>query len=128
MANENNKKIITLSFVAAGFLAAFVVNILLETFAAAWGAAARMISHDVVGHGLPIITGLLTFGVLQFNTKIVKWADEVVNEVSKVVWPSKQDTVAMTWVVSFMLLVSGLLLGLFDFISNYLVKFIVNLG
>ena len=71
--NNNNmsKKIITLSFVIAGFLVAFVANVLMETASAAFGSVARLMTVDAVKHGVPIVLGLITFGVLQFNKNIL---------------------------------------------------------
>lgn len=125
---NDNKKIITLSFVVAAFLTAFVLDVLMESLSAASGAVARVLAYDAVAHGLPILVGLGAFAALQFNAKAVAWADEVVSEISKVVWPSPKDTTAMTIVVCIMLIISGLALGLMDVISNVVVKWLVNLG
>lgn len=123
---NNFKKIITLSFVLSGFLAAFVVNVLLESASAASGVLARYLNMDAIKHGLPIVTGLAVFFGLQFNAKVVTWAEEVVSEIDKVVWPSYKATSAMTVVVSVMLLFAGLALGLMDLMSNYVVKWLVQ--
>lgn len=125
MKNEN-KKIITLSFVGAAFLAAFVVNVLLESLSAASGAVAKLVSYDAVAHGLPLVTGLVCFFALQLNSKTLAWADEVVSEIGRVVWPSSKDTSAMTIVVCVMLVISGVVLGLMDVLSNFVVSWLVR--
>ena len=124
--NNNYKKIITLSFVIAGFLVAFVANVLMETASAAFGSVARLMTVDAVKHGVPIVLGLATFAALQFNKKVLVWAEEVVSEIDKVVWPSYKDTSAMTIVVSIMLLFAGVALGLMDMMSNYVVGLMVK--
>lgn len=123
---KDNKKIITLSFVLAAFLTAFVIDVLMETLSAASGTVARALSMDAVAHGLPMIAGLSCFIALQFNSKVVTWADEVVTEISRVVWPSHKDTTAMTIVVCIMLLVAGFSLGIMDFLSNFVVSALVR--
>ena len=127
MEDNKNQKLITVSFVVFGFLAAIVLRVILETMAATWGTVARFYAQDWVRHGLPVAVGILTFSLLQFNGKVQVWADEVVTELLKVVWPSRKDTMAMTVVVCVMLLISSLILGFFDFLSSNIVKMIINM-
>tara|TARA_B100001248_G_C27399644_1_gene469061 strand:- start:13633 stop:14028 length:396 start_codon:yes stop_codon:yes gene_type:complete len=123
---KENEKILTVSFILAGAIAAVVVNSLFTAFAASFASVARVYSMDILRHGLPVGVGALTFVILQFNQKALTYADEVVSEIKKVVWPSHKDTAAMTVVVSIMLIVSGLVLGLFDFLSQEIVKIILD--
>lgn len=123
---KDNSKIITVSFVLAGFIAAIVVEVLLETMAASWGGFAKYYANDWVSHGAPLVAGFGIFAVLQFNKRIKAWADEVVTEVRKVVWPSRKDTVAMTVVTCVMLLVASVILGVFDFLSSNILQMIIN--
>ncbi len=125
---RKNKKIITLCFVFAGVLAWFVVGILMDLLSASFGILARAFSSDAIRHGVPVVVGLGLFLALQFNAKVVKWADEVVIEIGKVVWPSRKDTTAMTVVVCVMVLISGLVLGLFDMVSSFVVNLMVQVG
>jgi preprotein translocase subunit SecE len=120
--NNENKKFITVSFVAAGIIIGIVVSSLLAAFSTFSGAIASAYANDSLRHGIPVALGVLTFLILQFNKKAVIYADEVVSELKKVVWPSRKDTTAMTIVVCIMVLISGLVLGFFDFISNYVVN------
>ena len=124
---DSNQKYITVSFVLAGAIAAYIAKILLESLASTWGLAARYVQGDLIIHGVPVTVGLIVFLIFQFNSKSVKWADEVLVEIKKVVWPSRKDTVLTSVVVTFMLLISGVLLGAFDLVSNYLMKYIIEL-
>jgi len=124
--DSNNGKIITLAFVAFGGLAAFVSSTLMTVLADSWGVFARLYAMDAVKHGIPVAVGFLLFLFLQFNTKTQRWADEAVIEVRKVVWPSQKDTVGMTIVVCVMVIVAGIILGLFDFMSTSLVGAIIQ--
>lgn len=126
MDQDNNKKIITLSYVAAAAVVWLVAGILLNTAAATFGAVARLMDMDVFRHGVPFALALGTFLALQFNAKVVTYTDEVVTEISKVVWPSKPETVAMTIVVCVMLLISAGLLAAFDLVSGYLVNYLIK--
>lgn len=120
------KKILTVSFMIAGILTWLVIGALFDTFAATWGFVARMASNDIVRHGLPVVCGLTVFGSLLFNKNILAWSAEVVSEIQKVVWPSRKDTLGMTVVVCIFLLITGLMVGLFDVFSGYLVNLLVS--
>lgn len=118
-----NSKIVTISFMVAGILIGFVAFVLLESAAAITvGAFGRFLAQDYVRHGFPVVLGILSFAVLQFNPKIVSWADEVVSELRKIVWPSRKDTTSMTVVVCIMLLISGIVLGLMDIVSSKMIE------
>lgn len=123
--DQNNKKIITVSFVIVAFLIGFIVKVLLETFSASFGFVAILIENDAIRHGIPFLSGLITFLILQFKKSINIWADEVVSEIKKVVWPSRKDTMAMVVVVCAMLIISGIILGLFDVVSGYVINFVM---
>ncbi|NJL26347.1 MAG: preprotein translocase subunit SecE, partial [Calothrix sp. SM1_5_4] len=106
MENENNNQsIVNFSFVMAGFLAYFVVAILFELLAGTFGPVARLRNIEAVKHAVPVGFGLVTFLALFLNKKVHVWADEVIVEVRKVVWPSQKDTVAMTLVCCVMVVV-----------------------
>jgi preprotein translocase subunit SecE len=124
---SDNRKILTLSYMVTAVLTAFVVGVLMDALAATFGGVARVVSNDIVAHGLPVTIGVITFAILQFNRKVNAWADEVVVEIKKVVWPSKKDTTAMTIVVCIMLVITGIVLGTFDFLSSLFVNYLVSL-
>ncbi len=120
-------KVVTMAFVAIAFVTATVFKVLMTSAAAASGTIARFYAQDWVQHTLPVAIGVLTFVALQFWPKAKTVGEEAVTELMKVVWPTKQDTVAMTTVVCVMLLISSLIIGFFDFISTHLVKTILTL-
>ena len=126
MIKEENAKIITLAFVSAGFLTAFVVRILFELTAVYSGMVAMAYGQEWVRHGLPVLAGLIVFLILQFRESTKIWAHEVVVEVRKVVWPSRKATLGMTSLVCVILMLSGFVLGLFDLVSSAVVNFIID--
>ncbi|RYZ88916.1 MAG: preprotein translocase subunit SecE [Proteobacteria bacterium] len=119
---KNNSKIITLCFALAALLLGVVVSLLIKAFAGAFAFVARAADVDLVRHGLPLVIGFGFFLICQFSPKIVKWADEVVVEVKKVVWPSRKDTTAMTIVVCIMVIAASLIISLFDLVSGYVIN------
>jgi preprotein translocase subunit SecE len=123
---NTNSKILTLSFAIAGAISGLTLHLLIKSFSAAFGIVARLTDSDAVRHGLPVVTGLLIFAVLQFNPKVVVWGEEVVTEIRKVVWPSRKDTTAMTIVVLVMVAISSALISAFDVTSGALMKMIIG--
>lgn len=124
---NTNSKIITMSFVAAGVLIGIVFFVLLESLAAvATGPFGRFVAQDWVRHVVPVGLGIIAVIVLQVNKKVGVWADEVVTELRKIVWPSRRDTFAMTFMVCVMLLISGAVLGLLDVFSGTFIDWLLH--
>ena len=126
MIKQENLKIVTLSFVAFSFLMAFVAQVLFETLSVASGFFANYYSMDTFRHGVPIFAGVACFLFFQVNSKYRKLADEVVTEVRKVVWVGKDELYSMTILVSVILIVSGIVLGIFDLVSGTGVRFFMD--
>jgi preprotein translocase subunit SecE len=124
--DNTNSKIITLSFAAFAAIVAFSTHLLLKYFAGAFGIIARLTDSDLVRHGFPVLLGIVLFIVLQFNSKVLVWADEVVSELRKVVFPSRKDTTAMTIVVIVMVLISSVVITTFDFVSGYVLNMVMQ--
>ena len=123
---EKHIKIIQVSNVLIALTAGYCLRVLFEFFAVLFGPVAKAYSLDGFRHGLPVAFGILVFAVLQFHPRIRKWMQAVVSEIDKVVWPTKKDTFSMTAVVCVILLVSGVVLGLFDLSAGTLMRFIMN--
>ena len=87
---------------------------------------ARMTDSDFVRHGLPVLVGFALFFLFQFNSKIKAWADEVVVEVRKVVFPTRKDTTFMTISAVIMVTISTGIIWSFDLVSGYVLKLIMR--
>ena len=126
MVKTENLKIVTVSFIVLSFLIAFVARVIFETLSVAFGFFANFYSMDVFRHGVPILVGVGSFVFFQINKSYQKLADEVVTEVRKVVWVGKKELYSMTILVSVILVVSGVVLGLFDLMAGSGVKFFME--
>ena len=121
-------KIMMVSFVAGAFLCGYVVNVMVALLSNSWGTFARLTDAPSVRHGAPIVVAALFFIYVSFSKKVRTWAHEVIMEVSKVVWPSRKETTAMTIVVCFFMIMTGIILGIFDMISSQVIQFIIEMG
>lgn len=124
--DKTNSKILTVSFALAGALVGLTLSLLITAFAGVFGWMARLSSVDMFRHGIPVGIGFLVFLVLQLNPRILAWGDEVVSEIRKVVWPSGKDVRVMTIVVIVMVLISSMIIASFDFVSAYLINFLMR--
>ncbi len=112
----------------AGILVWIVTKVLIETAAGmVSGSVGRALNTDLAMEVMPVVIGTIVFLALQFNRRVYGWADEVVAELKKIVWPSQKDTVAMTIVVCIMLVIAGFVVGGFDIISGYAIEALLNL-
>ena len=126
MVKQENLKIVTVSFVLLSFLAAFIIRVLFETLSVTSGFFANYYSMDLFRHGVPIASGVACFLFFQINSKYKKLADEVVTEVKKVVWVGKAELYSMTVLVSMILIVSGVVFGIFDLVAGTGVRFFMD--
>ena len=131
MQKQNINKTVTFSFAAIGLLAWWVSGVIFETLAVALPFAARLRAYKLGGIelyqlGLPFLVGFGVFLYLQLNQKRRVWAEEIVLETSKVVWPSQKDVQLSTVVVSIMLVVSGLVLFAMDMASASVIDLILG--
>lgn len=80
---NDNKKIITLSFVAAAALAGLLISTLIDVLAASSGTFSRIFSSTYAVHGVPVVFAIAVFAYLFLNAKISIWAEEVVVEIRR---------------------------------------------
>lgn len=79
--------------------------------------------HDAVVFGLvsttglvSIAVGLLSFFLLIRNEEALRFTDEVVRELSRVTWPSKEETTRSTTVVIVTAVFVAGVLGIYDLV------------
>jgi preprotein translocase SecE subunit len=70
-----------------------------------------------------LIAGVATWAAAR-NEQLFELAGEVISELRKVTWPTRQETFAATIVVIVTVIVSSLFLGLFDLIWSWVSRLI----
>jgi preprotein translocase subunit SecE len=123
---SNNSKIVTICVVAFSILIGFTLSTLLRALSGAFGIIAQAMNYDWFKHGLPVVVALGLFASLQFNKQFLTWADEVIAEIKKVVWPSVKDTRGMTIVVIVMVFISSIIISVFDLFSGFILNQLIK--
>lgn len=120
-------KAVTVSFLTTGILVWISVGVLLRTLSAVLpGRYSSYLTTDLMKHGLPFALGLGAFAVMQATPKIRHWADEVVAEIYRIVWPSRKETVARTIGACVLIIIAGVVLGLMDVVSGTLIDWLLQ--
>lgn len=117
--NKSNSKYVTLAFLAIAVVVAVTLSELISALAGAFAFMAKLSSYDIFKHGFPFLIAVVLFLSLQLNKKVHVWAEEVIVEIKKVVWPSIKDTRGMTIVVIVMVFISSIIISVFDLLSGF---------
>jgi len=116
----------TLKYISAGTLvvAGLLVWFLATSWFAQWGNWGGQL------RGLAVIAGLVAGGFVFMSTakgdQVREFLVESRFELRKVVWPTRQESVRMTWVVVAVVIVLSLLLGGFDFFIQKLIQWFLG--
>ncbi len=109
-----NTKWVHLMFVVGGLL---LMYLCVQTTEWAWGYFAK--PKDLYVNGIGIILGGLIAFLLWRRQVTFDKASEILNELTKVTWPTRKETSAATVVVIITTVIISLILGLFDLIWSW---------
>jgi preprotein translocase subunit SecE len=119
------QKWVNLSYLAmAGLVGYIIFSAGLHT-AAAYDLEARVRNVDLMVRGASLLVGAILFFGLYRSTLANQFMNEVMNELAKVTWPTQKETTNATIVVIVMVLISGMILGLLDYIWTALLKMVL---
>ena len=115
-AGDIAKYALALALVVAGLVAWW-------WFAGQWATPLR---------ALAVVAGLVLGGIVFLATAKGRDTREFLSEsrfeLRKVVWPTRQEALRMTWVVAIVVVILSLLLGGFDWIIQWALKLFFTLG
>lgn len=123
--DNNQQKWVNLSFVAAALLAAYVLYVLALKFSVVLDFEGRVGSLDKIILGVSVVAGLGLFLGLNRSTVANGFMNEVVTEVSKVTWPTSNETVKATIAVLIAVTIAGVILWLVDNLWVYLIGLVI---
>ena len=120
---------VNLSFVAIGLLAYLILAEIFTAITEIFGTGANMaiIGHNFRLADLLAMTSAVTIAVLlKRSDKVTTYAMEVGNELSKVTWPTWNETKLATIVVIVTTLIIALILGVLDLLWGALSSLIYS--
>ncbi len=125
MEQRSQRTWVNLSF----FVLAAIVGVLASTLASRMAvtfdleAKTKALSWWIRGVGF-LAGGGLFVGLLR-SREANQFLSEVVTELSSVIWPSQQEVTRSTSIVIMMVLISGMLLGVLDFLCGKLIQLVL---
>jgi preprotein translocase subunit SecE len=119
------QKWVNLALIAVGALLAFVFHELTMRLVSLYDLETRVRDIDLVIQGVSLLLGSATFLVLRRHPVSNQFTNEVVEELSRVTWPTQKETSSATVVVIIMVLISGVILGALDYLWTRLLQFIL---
>ena len=112
---KNSKHIIFIMLTAAWLLAVSVRGLIIPILARFEIGDPQLFGLNATSIGA-IILGTVTFLILNRHPKVVTFTDEVIDELRKVTWPEKDDTVHSTVVVIGLTLFIAGALATYDYV------------
>ena len=113
---EGPNKAVHIMFLTGGLLLFFVLN-----WTGEWlGGYFTRHPNELAINGVAALLALIIGVAVYRNDRVYTLAHEIASELKKVTWPTKKETQLGTIVVIVMVIVSAIILGLFDAVWAYL--------
>ena len=119
---KRSKKTISLIYLACGVVAWFILR---EMLATVWVIAKL---PQPLGWIVPpsditaAVGGIVAFAVLYKSVRVNTFVNEVITELSEVVWPKRKETVLSTGVISVLVGICAGILFSFDMVWGLMIK------
>ena len=125
MEPSQYQKWVNLSYLAVAALILYVTFAAGQYAISAYDLEARIHNVDLILRGVSILLAAVTFFVLYRHEQANQFMNEVATELARVTWPTSKETTNGTIIVIVMVIVSGMILGLFDYIWTNLLKMVI---
>jgi preprotein translocase subunit SecE len=123
--DSQRQKWVNLSYLVFSALVAYVLFSISFKVAGKYDLETRVQQIDLWIRGGSLLIGAALFGFLYSHSKINEFMNEVVIELSRVTWPTRNETSKATIVVIIMVLISGVVLGSLDVFWVWLLKWVL---
>jgi preprotein translocase subunit SecE len=119
------QKWVNLSYLAVAILLGYVVFAFGAKFIGAYDLESRVHNVELILRGISVLAGAVLFLVLYMNEQANQFMNEVMVELSRVTWPTQRETMSATVVVLIMVVISGVVLGMLDYLWTTLLKWVL---
>ena len=122
----DNRKIIVSSYLVASMVTWFLSRSFVLWLSTKVYEIRRLPGLKFGLEAVPAIAALLVFVVLLRHSKVNAVMDEVIVELKKVTWPSKDDVMKSTWVVLVCIVIISLVLAGFDVLWGKVIGYLLS--
>ena len=122
---NNQQKWVNLSFVAASLLLAYVLFVLATKFSVVLDFEGRVRSLDKIIMAVSAVGGFGLFFGLHKSAVAQTFMNETVAEISKVTWPTNDETLKATVAVLIAVTIAGTLLWMVDNFFVYIIGLVI---
>ena len=119
------QKWVNLSYFGVASLVGYILFAISLKLVGTYDLEARIHNVDMLVRVLSAVASLLVFVILYRHDQANQFMNEVMVELSRVTWPGQKETSNATVVVIVMVIISGLILGLFDQFWILLLKWVL---
>jgi preprotein translocase subunit SecE len=119
---SQHQKWVTLSYLAVAALFGYVVFSLAGKLVGFYDLEVKFRNISTILRVGSAVLGVLMFFFLTRRDDTNQFMNEVMTELSRVSWPTQKETTSSTFIVIVMVLVSGTVLGLLDFLWIQVLK------
>ncbi|MCX6112593.1 MAG: preprotein translocase subunit SecE [Proteobacteria bacterium] len=124
--DKNTRNIFAMTMLCVGAIVWYTFKVTTDYAVSYFDLAIRFSWINVVQNIFPVILGGLAAYLLYKTQKIREYILEVISEVRKVVWPNRKETWGATVVVIIAVLISGAVLGIFDWLAGLFMNLILR--
>jgi preprotein translocase subunit SecE len=122
----DNRKIIITSYLTSAMVVWFLARQMIQYFYLTFYQIRRLPGIAFTREVVPVLLGLIVFAVLFRHPKVNLFLEEVVSELRKVTWPSREEVVRSTTVVIICIAICSVVLGVFDLAWGKVVSYLLN--
>jgi len=116
---------VVLSFIVTSVLTAWTVQAASVSAFAQFAIPDSRLGPITLSSVLGIVVGAVAVLTLLRNQRAVTFTDEVIGELSKVTWPTREETIKASYTVVVTTLMVAVLLGFYDFIWKNLADLVL---
>jgi preprotein translocase subunit SecE len=121
-----NRKIIVTSYLVLSAVVWFLSRSLFQWLYLTFYELRRVPSIVYLRELVPVALASIVFIILFRHPMVTSFSDEVVSELRKVTWPSRDDVVKSTTVVLVCVLIASFILAGFDLIWGKVIGFLLH--
>jgi preprotein translocase subunit SecE len=119
------QKWVTLSYLALAGLVAYIVFSTSGKLVSMYDIEARVRNIDLILRVGSVFVGAIALLALYRSDQANQFMNEVMEELSRVTWPTQKETSSATFIVIVMVVVSGMILGFLDYCWTQVIKWVL---